>query len=111
MKFGINLYPFTAFPNLASIMRFTQEAEELGYDFVSIPEHVASRAEHDRPIGEEHWDPVLLATYLASQTRRIRFTSRSAVVTGERSFLVCISKPLWARSLALAPAFLMVLLS
>jgi len=45
-------------------------ADELGYDCVCAPEHVALPA--GRAEGTRYWDPLTTLGYLAAQTRRIR---------------------------------------
>jgi len=72
MKFGINLYPFYRFSDIASITTFVQRAEQLGYAYVEIPEHAAFPAEYEPAMGSLWYDAMVLGTHLVSRTRSMR---------------------------------------
>ncbi len=72
VKFGMVLYPYDVFPDLPALVEYVQRAEELGYDYVGISEHVIFPLEHERTLGQMWWDPIVLATVLANATRSIR---------------------------------------
>ena len=54
----------------AELAMIALTADELGYDCVCAPEHVALPA--GRAEGTQYWDPLTTLGYLAAQTRRIR---------------------------------------
>ncbi len=57
-----------------------REAERLGYDWVSCPEHVAVPVELADQRGGRYWDPVATLSYLAACTSRIGLLSHVVVL-------------------------------
>jgi probable F420-dependent oxidoreductase len=72
VKFGVNAYPYTRYPDVAALVEWVQEAEAAGYSFVSLPEHTIFPVEHERTMGRTWWESVTLAAYLAAKTSTIR---------------------------------------
>ena len=81
MKLGVWLQAVAAHPRFptpdwertagaSDLAMIARTADELGYDCVCMPEHVALPA--GRAEGTRYWDPLTTLGYLAAQTRRIR---------------------------------------
>ena len=75
MKYGVRLHPLSMFPEFDAIVRFVQHAEELGYDFIALPDHTIFPTEYESTMGRDWHDPIILAVALASQTKRIHFAT------------------------------------
>jgi probable F420-dependent oxidoreductase len=58
-----------------------QEAERLGYDWVSASEHIAIPVEATGVRGPRYWDPVAALSYVAAHTRRISLLSHVVVLS------------------------------
>jgi probable F420-dependent oxidoreductase len=63
------------------IVVVAQEAERLGYDWVSASEHIAIPIEATGARGPRYWDPVAALTYIAAHTRRIALLSHIVVLS------------------------------
>jgi probable F420-dependent oxidoreductase len=55
----------------AELVRVAQAADRLGYEFMTCPDHVA--VPPGLPRGERFYDPLATFSFLAGQTRRLRF--------------------------------------
>jgi probable F420-dependent oxidoreductase len=63
------------------IVVVAQEAERLGYDWVSASEHIAIPTEATGARGPRYWDPVAALSYIAAHTRRIALLSHIVVLS------------------------------
>ncbi len=74
MQFGIGLAPYAKWPSLEAMSDVVQAADDLGFDTVSLPDHVAIPDGPDKPrSGVLFYDAFVLASFLAARTTRIRF--------------------------------------
>lgn len=60
---------------IAEITHACQEAERLGYDFVTCSEHIAVPAEVAAERGSTYWDPLATLAAVATVTERIRLAT------------------------------------
>lgn len=81
MKFGIRLHPFGTYPDVPSMVETVQRLEQLGYDFIYLPEHTIFPAEHERKMGRTFYETMTIATHLAALTSKIRFYTAILVLT------------------------------
>ena len=71
---GFGLFPYDRFRSVGEIIDVVQFGERLGYDVVSLTEHLLPPRWADRrPVNHTWYDPITLAAVLAGATRRIKF--------------------------------------
>jgi probable F420-dependent oxidoreductase len=58
-----------------------RRAEQLGYDFIYLPEHTIFPVEHERKMGRTFYETMTIATHLAALTSKIRFYTAVLVLT------------------------------
>jgi probable F420-dependent oxidoreductase len=76
MKFGFIAHPYDMFGSPSELARVVKRADQLGYDYVSFPDHVALSADIVGELGSSgRLDFPTVAAYLAPQTRQIQFAS------------------------------------
>ena len=63
------------------IVFVAQEAERLGYDWVSASEHIAIPVDATGVRGPRYWDPVATLSYVAAHTQRIGLLSHVVVLS------------------------------
>jgi probable F420-dependent oxidoreductase len=63
------------------VIAIAQAAEELGYDWVSCPEHIAIPYDATGARGPRYWDPVATLSYVAAHTRRIGLLGHIVVLS------------------------------
>jgi probable F420-dependent oxidoreductase len=81
MRFGVQLYPWARWPDLASIATVTRSAESLGFSAVVLSEHLVTPLTGDEaPIGRVWPEIYVLSAFLAGQTETIRFVYNATVV-------------------------------
>lgn len=81
MRFGVQLYPWSRWPDLGSIGVVAKEAESLGFDSVAFWEHLVTPLTGDEPPIGRNWPELyVLARYLAGITNRLRFLFYASVV-------------------------------
>lgn len=81
MKYGVQLHPLGQFPDIAAIVATTRLIEELGFDFVSLPEHTLFPAAMEPMLTRIWYEPLTLISHLAAHTRRLHFYTAATVVT------------------------------
>lgn len=73
MKFHVSLFPYDRWNGIEAIGDAVLRAEELGFDGVSLPDHVVMPVRPDVPPVSTVWyDNFVLASHLATLTSRIR---------------------------------------
>jgi probable F420-dependent oxidoreductase len=72
VRFGAQLYPYASFGDLAEIVEFAKAAEAAGFDYVCIPDHTIFPVEQEPLMGQDWYDPLIIATHLANNTSTIR---------------------------------------
>jgi probable F420-dependent oxidoreductase len=76
MRFGFTIFPYDMFDGPGAIAKVVRRADELGFDYVTFPDHVALAADEGDKLGNHsRLDFPTLAAYLSAQTRRIEFVS------------------------------------
>src|SRR5579884_2656969 len=81
LQFGFGLFPYARFRDVRELVDVVQAAEELGYDLVSLPEHVLPPRWPEAELSTKLWyDLPVLAAYLAGSTKRIRFLTSVLVI-------------------------------
>lgn len=81
MKYGVQLHPLGQFPDIAAIVATTRLIEELGFDFVSLPEHTLFPVAMEPMLTRIWYEPLTLISHLAAHTRRLHFYTAATVVT------------------------------
>ena len=79
IQFGVGLFPYDRFQSPSEIIEVARAADELGYDAVSLTEHLAPPRWPDA-VNHNWHDPVTLAAVLAGATTRIKFLTSVLVV-------------------------------
>ena len=81
MSFSIGLSPYDRWDGIGSIAKAALLAEELGYFGVLFPEHIIMTVRPDSPRFMTLWyDNFVLATHLATLTKRVRLNFNVMVV-------------------------------
>jgi probable F420-dependent oxidoreductase len=81
MQFGIGVFPFTRFRAPGEMLETVIEAEELGFDVVTLPEHLLPPEWPAAEMSTKFWyDLPTLGAFLAGATRRIRFLTSVMVI-------------------------------
>lgn len=83
MRYAIHLYPYSAFATIETLIHTVTRAEELGFDTVCLPEHIAFPTSYNSTMGGVWWDPIVLATHLAASTQRVKLLT-SVIVLAQR---------------------------
>jgi probable F420-dependent oxidoreductase len=65
---------------MADVVAVAREAERLGYDWVSCPEHIAIPEEVAAVRGGRYWDPLVTLSYVAAATSTIGLLSHVLVL-------------------------------
>src|SRR3954468_4575421 len=63
------------------VVAIARAAEELGYDWVSCPEHIAIPYDATGARGPRYWDPIATLAYVAAHTTRIGLLSHIVVLS------------------------------
>jgi probable F420-dependent oxidoreductase len=71
MKFGINILNFGPGANPQNLRRWAQLAEELGYHFVMISDHVANTPDVEAPFPAPFYDPFIVLAWLCEVTKKV----------------------------------------
>jgi probable F420-dependent oxidoreductase len=71
MKIGVNILNFGPGTNLASLERWAQLAEALGYHFVMISDHVAVTSDVQSQYPAPFYDPFIALAWLAGVTKNL----------------------------------------
>jgi probable F420-dependent oxidoreductase len=80
MKFGTRVHPYEVFSDLAAVVDFVQQAEDLGYDYITLPHHTVVPEQYVDTLSSLWWDPIVMATHLAAHTKTIRFITTVLVL-------------------------------
>lgn len=81
MKFGVGLMPYHRWSAPEELARVVVEADALGYDYVTLSDHVVVPVGPELPRSGVVFPEVgVLAAYLAARTTRIRFVFHALVV-------------------------------
>jgi probable F420-dependent oxidoreductase len=65
---------------IEAIARIAEAADELGFDYLTCPEHVVIPAEVADQRGATYWDPLATLSFLAARTSRIRLATTVLVL-------------------------------
>lgn len=91
MRFGLNLLNFGAGAGPRSIEAWGRLAEDAGFSFLTISDHVAISkdvyAEYETPF----YDPLITLAYLAASTRRVRLGTSVLVLPYRHPLLIARS--------------------
>ena len=79
IQFGVGLFPYDRFQSPSEVIEVARAADELGYDVVSLTEHLAPPRWPDA-VNHTWYDPVALAAVLAGATTRVKFLTSVLVV-------------------------------
>lgn len=71
MKFGVNILHFGSGANPASLLAWARFAEDAGFHFAMISDHVALTPDVQARYPAPYYDPFVSLAWLAGQTRRI----------------------------------------
>lgn len=81
MKFGFGLAPFDRWQGYEEMADAVAAAEQVGFDYVTVPDHVIVPVEGEQPrSGVVFPDVVALSAFLAARTSRIRIVLAALVV-------------------------------
>jgi alkanesulfonate monooxygenase SsuD/methylene tetrahydromethanopterin reductase-like flavin-dependent oxidoreductase (luciferase family) len=81
VRFSVQLYPWSRWPDLQSIGAVAKEAETLGFESVVFSEHLVTPLTGDEPPIGRPWPELYVpAGYLAGITSRLRFLFYATVV-------------------------------
>lgn len=81
MEFGLGVFPFTRFRAPGEMLDVVLEAEALGFDVVTLPEHLLPPEWPAAEMSTKFWyDLPTLGAYLAGATRKIRFLTSVMVI-------------------------------
>ncbi|MEE9286181.1 MAG: TIGR03619 family F420-dependent LLM class oxidoreductase [Dehalococcoidia bacterium] len=81
MRFSINLFPYDRWGGIEPIVQAAQRADELGFFGITFPEHIIMPVRPDVPPVSAVWyDNFVLASHVASLTRRVRLIFNVMVV-------------------------------
>lgn len=81
MQFGIGVFPFTRFRSPGEMLDVVLEAEALGYDVVTLPEHLLPPEWPKAEMSTKFWyDLPTLGAFLAGATTKIRFLTSVMVI-------------------------------
>jgi probable F420-dependent oxidoreductase len=80
MKFGTRVHPYEVFADLSAVVDFAQQAEDLGYDYITLPHHTVVPQMYVDTLSGLWWDPIVMATHLAAHTKTIRFITTVLVL-------------------------------
>jgi probable F420-dependent oxidoreductase len=81
ISFGIGLAPYYHWPNVEAMAEIAETAERLGFDSISLPDHIAVPDTETRPRSGDYWHDILvMATFLAARTSRIGLRLNALVV-------------------------------
>jgi len=72
MKFGMSLYPFARYPDAKSVLEVARVADDLGYETITIGEHVLVPRPQVATLPAAWYDPLTLGGFIAGATRRLR---------------------------------------
>ena len=81
VQFHLQSFPFDRWGGVEPIVEAARAADELGFAGIQIPDHVVMPERPDRKQIRRVWyDPLILATHIASHTRRLRLVFNILVV-------------------------------
>lgn len=66
---------------VADLSQIARTADELGFDHLTCPEHIALPPEESAHRGLTYWDPLATLSFLAAQTQCIRLTTSVLVLS------------------------------
>ncbi len=67
--------PWHAEMTAADIVRYAQRVDELGYDYIRVPEHLLVPRELSKSMGTKWTEPVTTMAFLAGATSRVHFVT------------------------------------
>src|SRR6266540_4786633 len=68
-----------------------KKADELGYAYVSVQDHIVIPREKTRMIGPRWYDPVATLAFIAAVTRRVRLLTSIVVLPYRNPFVIAKS--------------------
>jgi probable F420-dependent oxidoreductase len=81
LSFGVGLAPYDHWPDLDAMVGVAQAADRLGFDWISLPDHIAVPDTEIRPRSGDVWhDIFVLAAFLAARTTRVGIRLNAVVV-------------------------------
>lgn len=81
MKYGVQLHPMGQFANIDSIVETTKLIEDLGFDYVSLPEHTIFPVELESMLTRDWYEPLTIISHLVAHTRALNFFTAVIVIT------------------------------
>lgn len=81
MKYGVQLHPLGQFPTVASIVETTKLIEDLGFDYVSLPEHTLFPVALETMLTRNWYEPLTMVSHLVAHTKTLNFYTAATVVT------------------------------
>jgi probable F420-dependent oxidoreductase len=72
MKFGMSMYPFSRYPTAEAIFETARLADELGFETITIGEHVVVPKSHVGIVPDKWYDSLTLGAAIAAATTKIR---------------------------------------
>ena len=78
---GFGIFPYTRFRDAGELVETVVIGERLGFDLVSMPEHLLTPRWPTAPLHTKYWhDQLTLASFLAARTERLLFLTSVLVV-------------------------------
>lgn len=81
MQYGVQLHPLGQFPNVASIVATTKLVEELGFGYVSLPEHIIFPVALERMLTRSWYEVLSMVSFLVAHTQTLQFFTAVTVLT------------------------------
>jgi len=72
MKFGVSLYPFGRYPDATAIYETARLADDLGFETITIGEHVVVPRSHLDVLPTKWYDSLVLGAAIAAATKNVR---------------------------------------
>ncbi len=72
MKFCVATAPHWRFPEMASLLKIIQRADELGFYSIQLPEHLMMPYSHSGGLRPLHYNTIVLGSAIAAMTHRVR---------------------------------------
>ena len=80
MQFGISIPHLGGVASLEAVTRVGQEAEAMGYDSAWVSDHIVVPQVHVERFGSDIYDPLVVLSYLAAQTNRIKLGTSTLIL-------------------------------
>jgi probable F420-dependent oxidoreductase len=81
MQYGVQLHPLGEFPGVTAIVDTAKLIEELGFGYVSFPEHTIFPVELERMLTRNWYEPLSMVSHLAAYTSTLKFFTAITVLT------------------------------